>query len=72
MASFLLILYDAERREVRRAALAYLIMMHVGFALLVVGFVTLDSTCGAATFGTLAEYLHAGPARRLASWRASA
>ena len=30
VASFLLILFDAERREVRRAALAYVIMMHVG------------------------------------------
>ena len=29
VASFLLILFDAERREVRRAALAYVIMMHV-------------------------------------------
>ena len=62
VASFLLILYDAERREVRRAALAYLIMMHVGFVLLVVGFVTLDSTCGAATFGALAEYFRTQPA----------
>lgn len=30
VASFLLILFDAERREVRRAALAYVIMMHCG------------------------------------------
>ena len=43
VASFLLILFDAERREVRRAALAYVIMMHVGFALLLIGFGLQDS-----------------------------
>lgn len=62
VASFLLILYDAQRREVVRAALAYLIMMHIGFVLLVVGFVRLDAACGAASFGALADCLHARPA----------
>ena len=56
VASFLLILYDAQRREVSRAALAYLIMMHIGFVLLVVGFVRLDAVCGSATFDALGEY----------------
>ena len=36
VASFLLILFDAERREVRRGALSYLILMHIVFVLLVV------------------------------------
>lgn len=62
VASFLLVLYDAQRREVARAALAYLIMMHIGFVLLVVGFVRLDAACGAATFGALADYFHTHPA----------
>ena len=62
VASFLLILYDAQRREVSRAALAYLIMMHVGFVLLVVGFVRLDSVCGRATFDALGQYFHTKPA----------
>ncbi len=44
VASFLLILFDAQRREVRRAALAYVIMMHVGFALLLIGFVRLQAS----------------------------
>ncbi len=56
VASFLLILYDAQRREVSRAALAYLIMMHIGFVLLVVGFVRLDAACGSATFDALGDY----------------
>ena len=55
VASFLLILYDAQRREVSRAALAYLIMMHIGFVLLVVGFVRLDAACGSATFDALGD-----------------
>ncbi|MCM1150699.1 MAG: NADH-quinone oxidoreductase subunit E [Alistipes sp.] len=54
IASFLLILFDAERREVRRAALSYLIMMHVGFVLLVVGFVRLHVATGSAAFAALA------------------
>lgn len=62
VASFLLILYDAQRREVSRAALAYLIMMHVGFVLLVVGFVRLDAVCGRATFDALGQYFHTQPA----------
>ncbi len=53
VASFLLVLFDAERREVRRAALSYLIMMHVGFVLLVVGFVLLDTLAGSASFASL-------------------
>ena len=61
VASFLLILYDAQRREVSRAALAYLIMMHVGFVLLVVGFVRLDAVCGRATFDALGQYFHTKP-----------
>lgn len=62
VASFLLILFDAERREVRRAALSYLIMMHVGFVLLLVGFVRLDAACGSADFAVLGEYFRTQPA----------
>lgn len=56
IASFLLILYDAQRREVRRAALAYLVMMHIGFVLLVAGFARLDAACGSADFSALSGY----------------
>lgn len=62
VASFLLILFDAERREVRRAALAYVIMMHVGFALLLIGFVRLDAVCGSADFALLGDYFRSQPA----------
>lgn len=62
VASFMLILFDAQRREVRRAALSYLIMMHIGFVLLIVGFVRLDAVCGAASFSALGEYFRTEPA----------
>ncbi len=53
IASFLLILFDAERPEVRRAALSYLIMMHIGFVLLIVGFAQLQAVTGSADFDAL-------------------
>lgn len=62
VASFLLILYDAERREVLRAALSYLIMMHIGFALLVVGFVRLHAACGTGDFAALGDCFAQGGA----------
>ncbi len=62
VASFLLILFDAERPEVRRAALSYLIMMHVGFVLLIVGFARLSNVCGSASFAALPAYFAAQPA----------
>lgn len=39
LASFVLILFEGERRETRRAAINYLILMHIGFVFLVAGFV---------------------------------
>ena len=54
IASFILILFDAQRPEVQRAALAYLIMMHIGFIFLVAGFVGIFSTTGMGTFDALA------------------
>ena len=53
IASFLLILFDAQRAEVLRAALAYLIMMHIGFVFLVAGFVGIYAACGSADFADL-------------------
>lgn len=41
ISSFVLMLLDAHKREVRKAALGYLVMMHIGFVLLLVGFVLL-------------------------------
>ncbi len=56
IASFILILFDAQRKEVVRAALTYLILMHVGFVLLLIGFVTMEMQSGSASFTALADY----------------
>jgi formate hydrogenlyase subunit 3/multisubunit Na+/H+ antiporter MnhD subunit len=60
IASFMLILFEADRQEVRRAALNYLVMMHIGFLFLVVGFVMLYNVTGSANFSAInAYYEHA-------------
>ena len=60
IASFMLILFEADRQEVRRAALNYLVMMHIGFLFLVVGFVMLYNVAGSANFAAInAYYEHA-------------
>ena len=60
IASFMLILFEADRQEVRHAALNYLVMMHIGFLFLVVGFVMLYNVTGSANFAAInAYYEHA-------------
>lgn len=60
IASFILILFDAERQQVLRAALAYLIMMHIGFVLLVAGFASIYSMTGSGNFADLAVCFSSG------------
>ena len=56
ISSFILILFEADRQEVRRAALNYLVMMHIGFMFLVAGFVLLANHTGSANFEALTIY----------------
>ena len=56
IASFILILFEADRLVVRRAALNYLVMMHIGFMFLVVGFVLLYNVTGSANFSAIVDY----------------
>lgn len=56
ISSFLLILFDAQRNSVRRAALNYLVIMHVGFIFLLVGFVMLSNQGLPPTFDALRGY----------------
>ena len=56
IASFILILFEAERQDVRRAALNYLVMMHIGFMLLVIGFVMVYNVTGSANFSAIVDY----------------
>lgn len=56
IASFILIPFEAERQETRRAALNYLVMMHIGFIFLVIGFVLVANVTGTANFTAIVEY----------------
>ena len=56
IASFILILFEADRLTTRRAALNYLVMMHIGFMFLVVGFVLLYNVTGSANFAAIQDY----------------
>lgn len=56
LSSFVLILFDAERQEVRRAALSYLLLMHIGFLFLLVAFVVLSANGLPATFDSIARF----------------
>ncbi len=56
LSSFMLILFDAEREEVRSAAVNYLILMHVGFFFLISGFTVLQVSGVPPTFAALGEY----------------
>ena len=60
IASFILILFDAQRPEVMKAALGYLVMMHIGFLLLVGGFVKLWLQGGEASLSALSQAYAAG------------
>ena len=56
IASFLLIIFDADKQKTVRAALSYLVMMHIGFAALLAGFALLHARTGSATFAALTDY----------------
>ncbi len=56
LASFLLVLFNGDKPKVRRAALNYLILMHVGFMFLLAGFVTLAVNGLPVSFDSLKLY----------------
>ena len=56
IASFILIPFEAERQNTRRSALNYLVMMHIGFIFLVIGFVLCANVTGSANFAAIVDY----------------
>ena len=56
IASFILIPFEAERQNTRRSALNYLVMMHIGFIFLVIGFVLCANVTGSANFSAIVDY----------------
>lgn len=59
ISSFLLIIFDAQNSEIRRDALNYLVLMHIGFIALVVAFSLFMTSDQPATFDSLKLYFEA-------------
>jgi hydrogenase-4 component B len=61
VSSFLLILFEAEKRDTLKTAVNYLIQMHVGLALLVIGFLICEVETGQMNFESLFTYFSHHP-----------
>lgn len=64
VSSFMLILFEAEKRVVLKTAVNYFIQMHVGFVLLAVGFLLCSREGGNMSFSGMASTLN-GPSGML-------
>ena len=56
VSSFLLILFEAEKRATLKTAVNYLVQMHVGLVLLVIAFLLCGAKTGSMSFDALQDY----------------
>jgi len=56
VSSFMLILFEAEKRATLKTAVNYLIQMHVGLVILVIAFLFCEATTGQMSFDVLQDY----------------
>ncbi|HBS86727.1 MAG: hypothetical protein A2W91_11915 [Bacteroidetes bacterium GWF2_38_335] len=61
VSSFILVMFDAESRPVLKAGINYLVQMHIGFILLLVGFLIAESVTGSLSFSGLEAYFSQKP-----------
>ena len=61
VSSFMLILFEAENRATLKTAVNYLIQMHVGLVLLVIGFLVCEADTGQMSFDALQIYFSHHP-----------
>lgn len=61
VSSFLLVILEGEKRETLSAGIKYLVQMHIGAVLLLVGFVLLDGSGSAMDFRGLDSYFLSHP-----------
>jgi hydrogenase-4 component B len=61
VSSFMLILFEAEKRATLKTAVNYLIQMHVGLVLLVIGFLLCEADTGRMNFDALKIYFSHHP-----------
>ncbi len=64
VSSFMLILFEAEKRATLKTAVNYLIQMHIGLVILVVAFLLVEAETGTMSFDALKSYFagHSNPA----------
>jgi hydrogenase-4 component B len=68
LTSYFLVMTEHEREEIRSAGWLYLVMMHVGFGLLLIGFLTMAQATGSLTMSNWATALNAGSGVRSISF----
>lgn len=56
LSSFLLVIFEGEKKEVMSAGFNYLIQMHIGFLFLLLGFLTVIQATGSMSFDALSTY----------------
>jgi hydrogenase-4 component B len=56
LSSFVLVIFEGEKKEVMRAGINYLIQMHVGFLFILLGFMTIQQSTGVMSFDALSIY----------------
>jgi formate hydrogenlyase subunit 3/multisubunit Na+/H+ antiporter MnhD subunit len=61
VSSFMLILFEAEKRTTLKTAVNYLIQMHVGLVLLIIGFLLAEDATGQFGFEGLQTYFSSHP-----------
>jgi len=59
VSSFMLILFEAEKRTTLKTAVNYLIQMHLGLVCLLIGFLLAEAETGVMTFDSLGTYFSA-------------
>jgi hydrogenase-4 component B len=61
VSSFMLILFEAEKRATLKTAVNYLIQMHVGLVLLLIAFLLTEKATGEMSFDALKQYFSVHP-----------
>ncbi len=61
IASFILVILDGHQRKKLKAAISYLVQMHIGFFMLLAAFVLLKKSTGEMSFDALEAYFSTNP-----------
>ena len=56
LSSFVLVIFEGEKKEVMKAGINYLVQMHVGFLFVLLGFMVVEQSTGIMSFDSLTTY----------------